>query len=1354
MYKNLVDLFYRLKVSTTMVNRKKPSKDTAVSLPREQQMSLEAVAARLHNTGVKLECPQFKGHYFREWAAKIQIVLQALGVWQVIVKEADDPELGSFAKGVLSTYVSFEVEVTLLPSSTGHGMWKALHARYGRTGQGEVFDLKAKLHQLKLRDGAKEAFIDAIVAAARGLGEAGHMPSQEDLCFVLLKGLPEEFSAFKDLQISRADLMGWDFDRVAAALKCSSVKVAASHPVKAFKAEIKSGSPPSPCRHCQGDHWSARCRNCWSCGKPGHVKGDCPNNNKTSSIYSPSASIDSSSDSESDSEESEESKGYAVDSAATDSMTNDPADIINPQPCHETVMTAGGMELEVCEKGTAIVGGVAIPEVRLVPELEEKLLSVPALTENKFKVTFEGRRCEISKAGKVVMSAERRPKGDNLYWVNEARSGKNARPGRAYAMSAKSVGLMDMHVKFGHLSKPILEKIAQVENIQISNTGDKLDCSTCSQGKITTATQEKAAQRPATFVGEIVSADLVGPIKTRSNGARYISVVMDHYSGFTDVTFLRRKTGEAVANHVKEFIIMLERQSEKKVRIFRSDGGREYIDQHLSTWLRRNGIVQEFTAPDHPSGNGKTERKNRTLVEMARTMLIDSGLPIKFWSYAVLAACDLQNQVLPSTLSNQSPRKTVLGRLAPDLEVHRFGCRCTVLDDDPSSKMHQKGLRARYLGRTKGAESFMLLLDNGRVINTRNVDFGNETVDHNHRLSTVDVDPFEEAEEDDDDADEDESEQIMQDDLVEELEEDDVIDDGDDKADERRTSSRSTRYSGSYAFFTRAKPTMKKDPDSPSPSEALSGPEASQWMASREEEMAAQLQKGTWDEIAESSVPAEANIITSRFHRKRKKDSSGKVIRWKTRLVARGFTQREGVDYEETYAPVCKPESLRMVMGWANQRDYLLHQMDVDTAFLNADLKETLYMRPPIEMPEFKGKVFKLKKAIYGLKQAGRAWYTTLSDTLKALGWEPCPHDRCLFKRRVGLAWEYIAVYVDDLLMCAVDESRIEAIKGEIKGKFACKDLGEVKFLLGIAVERSQGQIRLNQKAYITSLAEKHSVEVNRSKVPRKYKTPLPANVKLPKAAVSPTMELRSEYRELIGSLLHIARSTRPDISLAVGLLARHLDSPSFDHLKYAKRVVGYLLSTKDHVLVFCKSRSHEVVASSDADWAGDINDRKSTSGYVVEVFGAAVSWRSRKQDCVALSTMEAEYVAMSECCKEAIWVSSVASWIASEEIGTRVLVDNQAALHSVKEDADSSRSKHIDIRHHYMRDVSRKGVATFAYVPSELNKADMFTKPLGKELFHRGCQSIRVLSVSDPDGRSVKILPDPESLTRSVLPA
>jgi hypothetical protein len=340
----------------------------------------------------------------------------------------------------------------------------------------------------------------------------------------------------------------------------------------------------------------------------------------------------------------------------------------------------------------------------------------------------------------------------------------------------------------------------------------------------------------------------------------------------------------------------------------------------------------------------------------------------------------------------------------------------------------------------------------------------------------------------------------------------------------RENPARTTRYQGSYALI------VKNDPDMPTLKHALQGEEAEKWRKSIDKELASHELNGTWEVC---DLPAGQSIVDSKFVLKKKRDSEGNVSSFKVRLVARGFTQHEGIDYHETFAPVSNLSTIMILLTVAAEKNLELGQMDIETAYLNAPLKEEVYLKPPELLNDlFDGKVLRLRKALYGLKQAAREWNLLFTDTLRRLGWTPSINDPCLFTRKMKGKSEYLIIYVDDILIAAETEEAVALIKREIGEHFRAKDLGELSFILGIKVTRNRSakKIWLSQEAYIDQLVQRFDVKGYAM-------TPMTSDTNPVRYEGTANSQDIRRYQEIIGSLLYAARCTRPDISNAVGLM-------------------------------------------------------------------------------------------------------------------------------------------------------------------------------------------------------------------------
>jgi len=487
-----------------------------------------------------------------------------------------------------------------------------------------------------------------------------------------------------------------------------------------------------------------------------------------------------------------------------------------------------------------------------------------------------------------------------------------------------------------------------------------------------------------------------------------------------------------------------------------------------------------------------------------------------------------------------------------------------------------------------------------------------------------------------------------------------------------------------------------------------------------DEEMTSLHANGTW---TLEEAPDDVRPIPVKWIYKIKKDSAGNIERYKARLVAKGFKQREGIDYQEVYAPVSKHTTLRTLLSIVAAQDLELSQLDVKTAFLNGELEEDIYMaQPPGYEEGGPHTVCHMKKALYGLKQAPRAWHTKLKTEIQRMGFSTSETDPGLFIKNMEDDNVYILVYVDDILIAAKSKDSVKTVKTILMTAFDSRDLGDASYFLGWEIKRDRAKktLKVSQTKMTTNLIIKYGMD----------------NAKTKTTALSPANKLTKQgepldtstygYSELIGSLLYLSVCTRPDIAQAVGALARYMSKPTTDHWTTAKGVLRYLAGTVAHGINYGPSES-ELEGYCDADYAGDIDTRRSTTGYVFILNGGIISWSSRLQATVAVSTAEAEYMAAAQAVNEALWLRKLIADIKIPLKTIQMYTDNQAALTLLKNPIASARSKHIDIVYHFARErVARKEVK-FEYCPTSVMIADIMTKALAESKFEKCCKGMGV---------------------------
>ncbi|XP_048485493.1 uncharacterized protein LOC119691901 isoform X3 [Plutella xylostella] len=488
--------------------------------------------------------------------------------------------------------------------------------------------------------------------------------------------------------------------------------------------------------------------------------------------------------------------------------------------------------------------------------------------------------------------------------------------------------------------------------------------------------------------------------------------------------------------------------------------------------------------------------------------------------------------------------------------------------------------------------------------------------------------------------------------------------------------------------------------------EALNSDKKNEWLNAMNEEYQALLQNNTWNLV---ELPEGKKVIPCKWVFKTKRDENGNIQRYKARLVIKGFRQTKGVDYHEVYAPVVRYSSVRYLLGVAAKYNLRIHQMDTVTAFLQGDVEEEIFMCQPPNYEEGH-MVCKLNKSLYGLKQASRQWNKKLNEALLQIGLTRSKVDPCIYYRIVNdKNILFITVYVDDLMYFFNDEETASVVKLKLKEKFLMKDMGEVKQCMGYKIKQCGDEIHVSQTIYIEKILERFVMSDCNA-----VSTPCDPSVNLKKAESEEEILRNIPYQEAIGCLLYLSQGTRPDITYIVNTLSKFNNQPTAQHWAALKRVFRYLKGTKDLQLVF-KCDAGNIVGYCDADWASNTDDRRSCTGYMFLFQGAAISWSSKRQPTVALSSTEAEYMALSSAIQEAMWLKQLQEdfWPSLSNDSFDVYCDNQSALSIAGHDVYHARSKHIDVRYHFIREKIEAKQISLKYQCSEDMVADALTKGL-----------------------------------------
>lgn len=881
------------------------------------------------------------------------------------------------------------------------------------------------------------------------------------------------------------------------------------------------------------------------------------------------------------------------------------------------------------------------------------------------------------------------------------------------------------HRRFGHRDTEAVKKIVQRDlgsGLKIDQCNVKSVCGSCCEGKMSRESFPKASSSRASAVGDLVHTDLGGPIEVpTARGSRFYMSMVDDYSRYTIIYLIRNKSD--AEDRIREYCALVKTQFDHYPKVIRSDGGGEYGSNSLKKYFDDHGIVHHRTAPYSPQQNGVAERKNRYLVEMMRCMLADSNMDKVFWGEAISTANYLQNR-LPSSSVASTPYE-LWHRKKPSYEHLRvFGSEAFVhIPKEKRRKLDKKAKKLVFVGYADGQKAYRFVnLETKGITISRDAKFLEHGEDKNVQKpkpttsggvvvlpleSTSPPPPLEEPNANDDSVNLDVSQ-------YDSATDDDLVDEpsfhGFPLDEVARRSTRATKGIAPVRLIEEAYTagTSEAAMEPRNLKEALACETRAEWRSAMKSELESHEENSTWDALVE--LPAGRKVVGCRWVFKLKRDAAGEVTKHKARLVAQGYSQQFGEDYDQVFAPVTSHVTLRMLLALASKIKMTLRHFDIKTAYLYGDLDQELFMRQPPGY-EVKGKehwVCRLKKSIYGLKQSARCWNQKLHSVLVKMGFQQSGADQCLYTKNVKEKKVYILVYVDDMMVGCVDEVIIDSVYQALTGHFDMTDLGQVSYFLGLEIKRENGDYSVSLEGYIDKLIRKFGL--SDAKV---AKTPMDEGF-LKVQDTSESFLDQTQYRSLVGGLLYLSVCARPDIAVSTGILGRKVSAPTEACWVAAKRVVRYLKATKHWRLVYNGSGGG-LIGYSDADWAGDAKSRKSTTGYVFCYAGGAVSWASRKQASVTLSSMESEYVALSEATQELVWLRRLMDDMGERVEGpVKMKEDNQSCIRFVNSDRTNRRSKHIETKEHFVKQQCVSGLIALEYCPTEDMVADVFTKPLG----------------------------------------
>ncbi|KAJ9556974.1 hypothetical protein OSB04_011588 [Centaurea solstitialis] len=880
-----------------------------------------------------------------------------------------------------------------------------------------------------------------------------------------------------------------------------------------------------------------------------------------------------------------------------------------------------------------------------IPNMIKNVLSFDLLVDQGFYYKYSYKMISVFKDNIFYFKAT---PVDGLYTVNLKDNNSEI-----YHISKRSKDIEDQtylwHCRLGHINKKRVELLLKGGFLGNFDYKPFDNYESCLSGKMTKQPFNSENER-ATDLLEIIHTDVCGPFSHVARGGyRYFITFTDDFSRYGYVYLMRHKS--ETFEKFKEYQNEVQNLLDKRIKFLRSDRGGEYLGDEFDNHLMECGIVSQLTPPYTPQMNGVSERRNRTLLDMVRTMMCHSSLPISFWGHTLETAAYILNRA-PTKSVEKTPYELWKGKKPNISFLKIWGCEVYV-KRPTSEKLKPKSDKCFFVGYPKTTvgyyfynpeENKVFVARNGKFLEEKFLSLENTRKDVD--LQIVDEEsttPVVEPEIQHNNVE-------PQSEPIEEVQTQDL-----------RRSSR-----------------VRQEPDS----------ESEQWQEAMKAEMQSMYDNQVWEL---TDLPQHCKAVGRKWVFKKKTDMDGNVHTFKARLVAKGFTQTHGIDYDETFSPVAMLKSIRILMAISAYFNYEIWQMD----------------------------------------QASRSWNLHFDERIKEFGFAKSEFEPCVYTKFYGSIVTFLVLYVDDILLIGNDVPTLQSVKEWLSKCFQMKDLGEAAYILGIKIYRNRSKrlIGLSQSTYIDKVLKRFRMDES-----KKGFIPMQHGIVLSKTQCPVSSEDQDKmksvpYASAIGSIMYAMLCTRPDVAYSVSVTSRYQQNPGEPHWVAVKNILKYLRRTKEMFLVFGGSEDEiSVIGYSDASFQTDRDDFRSQSGYVFTLNGGAISWKSSKQDTIADSTTEAEYIAACDAAKEAVWLRNFLSdlrVVASISRPIDIFCDNSGAVAQAKEPREHHKSRHVLRKYHLIREIIGRGDVRICKIPTEDNVADPLTKPLARAKHETHANSI-----------------------------
>ncbi|KAK1645515.1 hypothetical protein QYE76_063320, partial [Lolium multiflorum] len=1327
-------------------------------------MESEDMASSINfNQFLEKEKLKSNGSNFTDWFRHVRIFLNGGNLQYVLDAPLGDPPAETETDEVKNVYMTRKTRYSQVQCAILCSLESDLQKRFEHHDPHELIkELKTifETHAAVECYEASKHFFSCMMEEGSSISEhmlvmTGHAKKLSDLGIVIpnrlginrvLQSLPPSYKNF--VMNYNMQNMNKEFPELFGMLKAAEIEIKKEHQVlmvnkttsfkkqgkskgknkksgkKAATPPVKPKSGPKPdaeCYYCkEKGHWKRNCSKYLADLKSGLIK---KKKEGISDIHVIDVYLTSS-----------RSSTWVFDTGSVAHICNSKQELKNKRQLlkDEVTMRVGnGSKVNVIAVGTLplhLPSGLVLSlnNCYYVPALSMNIISGSCLMQDGYSFKSENNGCSIFMNN---IFYGRAPQKNGLFLLDLDSSNTHI-----HNIDAKRIKLNDnstymWHCRLGHIGVKRMKKL-HTDGLLESLDFESLDrCEACLMGKMTKTPFSGMMER-ATDLLEIIHTDVCGPMSVASRGGyRYVLTFTDDLSRYGYIYLMKHKS--ETFEKFKEFQSEVENQRNKKIKFLRSDRGGEYLSYEFSMHLKKCGILSQLTPPGTPQRNGVSERRNRTLLDMVRSMMSLTDLPLSFWSYALETAAFTLNRA-PSKSVETTPYELWFNKKPKLSFLKVWGCEAYVKKLQPD-KLEPKAEKCVFIGYPKETIGYTFYhRSEGKIFVAKNGTFlEKEFLTKEVTGRKVELDEIEESLLVDQSSAVPENVPVPPTPATEEANDNDH-ETSNETATEPRRSTRDRATPDWYDPCLNVMIVDNNDEDPATYEEAMMSPDSNKWQEAMKSEMGSMYDNKVWTLV---DLPDSRKAVENKWIFKRKTDADGNITVYKARLVAKGFRQIQGVDYDETFSPVAKLKSVRILLAIAAFFDYEIWQMDVKTAFLNGDIEEELYMVQPKGFidPKNADKVCKLQRSIYGLKQASRSWNRRFDKVIKDFGFIQCHGEACIYKKVSGSSVAFLILYVDDILLIGNDIELLSSVKGYLNNSFSMKDLGEASYILGIKIyrDRSRRLIGLSQSTYLDKILKKFRMDESK----KGFLPMLPGKV-LSKTQGPATAEERERmsqipYASAVGSIMYAMLCTRPDIAHAVSLTSRYQSDPGMEHWTAVKNILKYLKRTKDMFLCYGGDQELVVTSYTDASWNTDPDDSKSQSGYVFILNGAAVSWASSKQCTVAKSSTESEYIAASEASSEAVWMKRfiIELGVVPSALDPFVIYcDNMGAIANAQEPRSHKRLKHIKLRYHSIREYIEDGEVKICKVHTDLNVADPLTKalPRAKHDQHQNAMGVR----------------------------